>query len=182
MGSDLSDLGLLVIQIDGIHMDEDMTLVAAIGVDVNGDKHPLGLVEGATENAATVQALIDNLVERGLDPAVPRLLSHRRLEGSFQGDPGDVWTRRGHSALCGIPAPSPNSLARWRFGLVRNAQPGQRQAQIDGYLGNAGEGCNHASTLWRRAGRFRPASSPSRPILALSSARRGADWRALRWA
>ena len=73
MGSDLSDLGLLVIQIDGIHMDEDMTLVAAIGVDVNGDKHPLGLVEGATENAATVQALIDNLVERGLDPAVPRL-------------------------------------------------------------------------------------------------------------
>ena len=49
MGSDLSDLGLLVIQIDGIHMDEDMTLVAAIGVDVNGDKHPLGLVEGATE-------------------------------------------------------------------------------------------------------------------------------------
>ena len=37
------------------------------------DKHPLGLAEGATENAATVQALIDNLVERGLDPAVPRL-------------------------------------------------------------------------------------------------------------
>jgi transposase-like protein len=64
---------LLVIQIDGIHMDEDLILVAAIGVDANGDKHPLGLIEGATENVATVQALIDNLVERGLDPAVPRL-------------------------------------------------------------------------------------------------------------
>src|SRR6516164_5571182 len=50
-----------------------MILVAAIGVDAKGDKHPLGLIEGATENAATVQALIDNLVERGLDPAVPRL-------------------------------------------------------------------------------------------------------------
>ena len=73
MASDLSGLDLLVIQIDGIHMDEDMTLVAALGVDATGDKHPLGLVEGATENAATVQALIDNLVERGLDPAVPRL-------------------------------------------------------------------------------------------------------------
>src|SRR5271156_4219205 len=73
MARDLSGLGLLVIQIDGIHMDEDMTLVAAIGVDANGDKHPLGLVEGATENAATVQALIDNLIERGLDPALPRL-------------------------------------------------------------------------------------------------------------
>ncbi len=73
MASDLSGLDLLVIQIDGIHMDEDMTLVAALGVDATGDKHPLGLAEGATENAATVQALIDNLVERGLDPAVPRL-------------------------------------------------------------------------------------------------------------
>ena len=73
MASDLSSLDLLVIQIDGIHMDEDLTLVAAIGVDAKGDKHPLGLIEGATENAATVQALIDNLVERGLDPAVPRL-------------------------------------------------------------------------------------------------------------
>ena len=31
------------------------------------------LVEGATENATTVQALIDNLVERGLDPTVRRL-------------------------------------------------------------------------------------------------------------
>ena len=61
------------IQIDGIHIDEDMTLVAAVGVDANGDKHPLGAVEGATENAATVRALIDNLVERGLDPAAPRL-------------------------------------------------------------------------------------------------------------
>ena len=73
MASDLSGLDLLVIQIDGIHMDEYLILVAAVGVDAKGDKHPLGLAEGATENAATVQALIDNLVERGLDPTVPRL-------------------------------------------------------------------------------------------------------------
>src|SRR5271166_3824625 len=73
METRLDDLDLLAIQIDGIHMDEDMLLVAAIGVDAKGDKHPLGLVEGATENATTVQALIDNLVERGLDPTVRRL-------------------------------------------------------------------------------------------------------------
>lgn len=73
MASDLSGLDLLVIQIDGIHMDDDLILVAALGVDAKGDKHPLGLTEGAMENAATVQALIDNLVERGLDPTVPRL-------------------------------------------------------------------------------------------------------------
>jgi putative transposase len=36
-------------------------------------KHPLGVLEGATENAAVVQALLDNLIERGLDPKVYRL-------------------------------------------------------------------------------------------------------------
>src|SRR6478736_29412 len=73
MASDLSGLDLLVIQIDGIHLDDNLILVAAIGVDAKGNKHPLGLIEGATENAATVQALIDNMVEHGLDPEVARL-------------------------------------------------------------------------------------------------------------
>jgi transposase-like protein len=73
MASDLSELDLLVIQIDGIHIAEDLVLLAAIGVDGAGDKHPLGVIEGATENAAVVQALLDNLIERGLDPRVCRL-------------------------------------------------------------------------------------------------------------
>jgi transposase-like protein len=47
--------------------------VAAIGVDGNGDKHVLAVVEGATENTVVVQALLDNLVARGLDPTLPRL-------------------------------------------------------------------------------------------------------------
>lgn len=73
MASDLSALDLLAIQIDGIHIEEDLILLAAVGIDASGDKHPLGLIEGATENAAVVQALLDNLVERGLDPKVCRL-------------------------------------------------------------------------------------------------------------
>ena len=73
MASDLCKLDLLVVQIDGIHMTGDLVLVAAVGIDGNGVKHPLGLIEGATENAAVAQALIDNLIARGLDPAVPRL-------------------------------------------------------------------------------------------------------------
>ena len=48
-------------------------MLAAIGIDGDGVKHPLGLLEGATENAAVVQALLDNLIERGLDPTVCRL-------------------------------------------------------------------------------------------------------------
>jgi transposase-like protein len=73
METDLSGLDLLVVQIDGIHITEHLVLVAAIGIDGEGIKHPLGLVEGATENASVVQALIDNLVERGLDPTRRRL-------------------------------------------------------------------------------------------------------------
>ena len=44
-------------------------------------------VEEATEHIAVVQALIDDLIERGLDPAVPRFVYHRRLEGARQRDP-----------------------------------------------------------------------------------------------
>ena len=69
LASDLSALDLLAIQIDGLHAGDELILVAAVGIDGRGEKHPLGLVEGATENATTVQALLDNRVERGLDPA-----------------------------------------------------------------------------------------------------------------
>jgi putative transposase len=71
--ADLSGLDLLVVQIDGIHISEHLVLVAAMGIDAQGVKHPLALIEGATENVAVAQALIDDLIERGLDPAVPRL-------------------------------------------------------------------------------------------------------------
>ena len=73
MSSDLSELDLLVIQIDGMHISDNLLMIGALGIDKKGVKHALGVVEGATENAATVQALLDNLVERGLDPQVPRL-------------------------------------------------------------------------------------------------------------
>ena len=46
MAADLSNLDLLIIQIDGIHIDEDLMLLAAVGIDGNGEKHPLGVIEG----------------------------------------------------------------------------------------------------------------------------------------
>src|SRR5271168_3906745 len=63
MAADLSKLNLLVIQIDGIHIEEDLVLLAAVGVDGVGDKHPLAVIEGATENATGAQALLDNLID-----------------------------------------------------------------------------------------------------------------------
>jgi hypothetical protein len=60
MASDLGHLDIMVVQIDGMHIAEDIVLVAAIGIDGEGAKHPLGLIEGATEHSAVVQALIDS--------------------------------------------------------------------------------------------------------------------------
>ncbi len=69
LASGLSALDLLVIQIHGLHIGNDSVLVAALGIDAEEHKHPLGL----TENASVVQALMDNLSERGLDPTVCQL-------------------------------------------------------------------------------------------------------------
>ena len=73
MASDLSGLDLLAIQIDGLHIKQELVLLAAVGIDAQGIKHPLAVMEGASENAAVVQALLDNLIERGLDPKLCRL-------------------------------------------------------------------------------------------------------------
>jgi transposase-like protein len=70
--TDLSEHDLVVVQVDGLEVGET-TLMAAIGVDSDGRKHVLSLADGATENKAVVQALLDDLVARGLDPATPRL-------------------------------------------------------------------------------------------------------------
>ena len=58
MGSDLSEHDIIAIQIDGLHLDDRLLMIGAVGIDVLGEKHPLGVIEGATENTATVQALL----------------------------------------------------------------------------------------------------------------------------
>lgn len=66
LDSDLSELRLAAIMIDGIHIDERVVLVA-LGVDEEAKKHVLGLWEGATENTRVCTALLNNLARRGLD-------------------------------------------------------------------------------------------------------------------
>ena len=46
--------GLVAIRIDGLHPDDHLLMTGAVGIDVSGQKHPPDVVEGATENAATV--------------------------------------------------------------------------------------------------------------------------------
>ena len=63
---------LLVIYIDGIQFGAHHVL-AAVGVDDDGQKHVLGVREGASENTEVSKALLEDLVERGLGPGRRRL-------------------------------------------------------------------------------------------------------------
>jgi putative transposase len=63
----LDDLDLVAILIDGIHLGQHV-LVVALGIDSGGKKHVLGLWQGATENTTVVQALLEDLEVRGLNP------------------------------------------------------------------------------------------------------------------
>ena len=65
-------IDLLVIYIDGMQFGEQH-VISAVGVDRAGHKHVLGMQQGATENAAAVEDLLEQLVARGLDPKAKRL-------------------------------------------------------------------------------------------------------------
>src|SRR4051794_31529295 len=73
LAADLSGLDLVALMIDGVHFGESVCVVA-LGIDIDGIKHPLALVEGATENATVVTDLLTGLRERGLDVTRPLLV------------------------------------------------------------------------------------------------------------
>src|SRR5271167_4156487 len=72
MAADLSELDLVAIMIDGVHFAQHLCVVA-LGVALDGTKHPLALVEGDTENATVVKRLLVDLRDRGLDVTKPTL-------------------------------------------------------------------------------------------------------------
>jgi transposase-like protein len=78
LATDLSGLDLVALMVDGVHFGEHCCIVA-LGIDIDGIKHPLSLVEGSTENATLVTELIVGLRERGLDVTRPILVV---LDGS----------------------------------------------------------------------------------------------------
>jgi hypothetical protein len=72
LAADLSTLDLVCLLVDGVHFGEH-TCVVALGIDLDGTKHPLALVEGSTENATLARELLVGLRERGLDTTRPVL-------------------------------------------------------------------------------------------------------------
>ncbi len=61
----LDGLDLVARLVDGVPIGEHC-LVVALGIAADGQKHALGVWEGATENAAVCQSLLANLQSRGL--------------------------------------------------------------------------------------------------------------------
>jgi putative transposase len=66
LSRDWSAVELLVIYLDGMQLGSHHVL-SAVGVDSEGRKHVLGMVEGASENQAAAQALLVHLREHGVD-------------------------------------------------------------------------------------------------------------------
>jgi putative transposase len=73
LAADVSGLDLVALMIDGVHFAEHCCVVA-LGIDIDGVKHPLSLVEGSTENASLVTDLLVGLRERGLNVSCPILV------------------------------------------------------------------------------------------------------------
>ena len=70
LAADLSGLDLVALMIDGVHFGDHLCVVA-LGIGIDGTKHPLGLAEGSTENTSVVTDLLTGLRDRGLDTTRP---------------------------------------------------------------------------------------------------------------
>ncbi len=72
LAADLTGLDLVAIMIDGVHFADHLCVVA-LGIGIDGTKHPLALVEGSTENTTLVRSLLVGLRDRGLNVTKPIL-------------------------------------------------------------------------------------------------------------
>jgi putative transposase len=73
LGADLSGLDLVALMADGVHFADHLCVVA-MGISIDGTKHPLAVVDGSTENATLVTDLLVGLRDRGLDVSRPTLV------------------------------------------------------------------------------------------------------------
>ena len=72
LAADLTGLDLVAIMIDGVHFADHLCVVA-LGIGIDGTKHPLAVVDGSTENTTLVRGLLVGLRDRGLDVTKPIL-------------------------------------------------------------------------------------------------------------
>ena len=118
MARDLSQIDFVAMYVDGVIVAKHH-IIAAVGVDAQGNKHVLGLAPGSSENAKVVKDLLSDLALRGVDLNVPRLWV---IDGSKA-------LRSGIEQLCGKDA----KVQRCRIHKIRNVSerlPKERAEQV----------------------------------------------------
>ena len=118
MSRDLSQQDFVAMYVDGVIVAKHH-IIAAVGVDAQGNKHVLGLAPGSSENAKVVKDLLSDLARRGVDLNVPRLWV---IDGSKA-------LRSGIEQLCGKDA----KVQRCRIHKIRNVSerlPKERAEQV----------------------------------------------------
>ena len=122
----LADLSLTAIMIDGLHVDDHIVLLA-LGIDEGGHKHILGLWEGATESKAVCQALLRDLLSRGLDADRAYLFV---IDGSKA-------LRSGIKSIFGVGTPIQHCQEHKKRNVLdplpKHIQPSVRKAMNDAY-------------------------------------------------
>lgn len=131
------EVELLVIYIDGQDFSGHQ-VISAVGVDVEGRKHVLGLAEGATENAVVVKGLLEDLVERGVGPGRRRLFvidgskALRKAIEAVYGAENPVQRCRSHK-LRNVIGYLPQELQKQTAAAMRAAwrlEPGEGMARL----------------------------------------------------
>ena len=96
----LDALDLAVLLIDGVHVGGHC-IVVALGIDKTGAKHPLGLWEGATENATVLSGAVDESRQPRAAHRPEPAGDRRWREGPRHGRDPDVRARRSGAAVSG---------------------------------------------------------------------------------
>ncbi|MEZ5232072.1 MAG: IS256 family transposase [Acidimicrobiales bacterium] len=99
---DLSGRRWLVVYVDGFEF-AGQTMIGALGVDTDGNKCPLGIMQGTTENKTVCADLLTKAVERGLDASAGLLFVldgakalHAAVRDVFDGQPVQIQRCRRH--------------------------------------------------------------------------------------
>ncbi len=170
------EIDLLLIYVDGMQLGEHH-IISAVAVDRAGHKYVLGIQQGATENAAAVEDLLQQLVARGvtrrrsacfvIDGAMALRAAINRIFGAQH----PVQRCRNHKIrnVCDrLPEEQKDQVKRRRCGLIQTGSEGRHGAiaQVGRLVGAgiAGGGQQFAG----RVGRMFHHQSPGHPAIVAS--------------
>jgi len=116
LAAPLGELDLVALMIDGVHFGDHLCVVA-LGIGIDGTKHPLGLAEGSTENTSVVTDLLTRLRERGLDTTRPIFVG---IDGG-----------KAPGALRRATRGATDGAHQWRWGLLTGLGGPRRRSGAD---------------------------------------------------